>query len=128
MKGKELLARILQECENKRVGNIGEVRAERDALCKFTGHGSTEGMILKVKYIEWGKAAANGENFRLNGVKEKAGRVGPSRLFPPITSRAAPRRASFITIRAAATATYSTTAENAFTSPAIRKACRKCGL
>ena len=67
MKGKELLARILQECENKRVGNFGDARAGRDGLCNFTGHDNRESTILKVKYIEWGIIAANGEKLRLNG-------------------------------------------------------------
>jgi hypothetical protein len=65
--GKELFVRFLEECKNKRVGILEEGASGRDGDCKFTRYGNTGGTILKFKYIEWEKAALNGEKSRLNG-------------------------------------------------------------
>jgi len=67
MKGKELLDGNLQEYENKRVGDFGDANVGRDVLFDFTRHGSTEATILKVKYIERGEFAVNGEKSGLSG-------------------------------------------------------------
>ena len=67
VKGKELWGRNLQECENKRVVDFAGLSRGRDVNREFTRHDSTDVTILKVKYIEWGFGAANGEKSRLNG-------------------------------------------------------------
>jgi hypothetical protein len=82
VKGKELLARFMEECENKRVGNFRDAEPWQAVRCKFTGHSITELTILKVKHIERGKAAANGEKSELNG---KGAQELP--LAVPIASR-----------------------------------------